>query len=200
MTKPSENLEIPLGKRTAQYRFFEMLPAILSYGTLLLMVVLSVISPVAASIFLFLVIISLLVKAVGIAIRTIQGSSIMLKAQEVNWHKRLESLQNPKKSYAEIKNLHKNEFQWKDYLNELKYISRHSTDFPKPSDIHNAIIIATYNESYDILQPTVQSVLDTTYSNDHIILVIAYEERGGADTEKTVKRLQEEYKDKFFAF
>ena len=97
MTKPSENLEIPLGKRTAQYRFFEMLPAILSYGTLLLMVVLSVISPVAASIFLFLVIISLLVKAVGIAIRTIQGSSIMLKAQEVNWHKRLESLQNPKK-------------------------------------------------------------------------------------------------------
>ena len=200
MTKPSENLEIPLGKRTAQYRFFEMLPAILSYGTLLLMVVLSVISPVAASIFLFLVIISLLVKAVGIAIRTIQGSSIMLKAQEVNWHKRLESLQNPKKSYAEIKNLHKNEFQWKDYLNELKYISRHSTDFPKPSDIYNAIIIATYNESYDILQPTVQSVLDTTYSNDHIILVIAYEERGGADTEKTVKRLQEEYKDKFFAF
>ena len=200
MTKPSENLEIPLGKRTAQYRFFEMLPAILSYGTLLLMVVLSVISPVAASIFLFLVIISLLVKAVGIAIRTIQGSSIMLKAQEVNWHKRLESLQNPKKSYAEIKNLHKNEFQCKDYLNELKYISRHSTDFPKPSDIYNAIIIATYNESYDILQPTVQSVLDTTYSNDHIILVIAYEERGGADTEKTVKRLQEEYKDKFFAF
>ena len=200
MTKPSENLEIPLGKRTAQYRFFEMLPAILSYGTLLLMVVLSVISPVAASIFLFLVIISLLVKAVGIAIRTIQGSSIMLKAQEVNWHKRLESLQNPKKSYAEIKNLHKNEFQWKDYLNELKYISRHSTDFPKPSDIYNAIIIATYNESYDILQPTVQSVLDTTYNNDHIILVIAYEERGGADTEKTVKRLQEEYKDKFFAF
>ena len=200
MTKPSENLEIPLGKRTAQYRFFEMLPAILSYGTLLLMVVLSVISPVAASIFLFLVIISLLVKAVGIAIRTIQGSSIMLKAQEVNWYKRLESLQNPKKSYAEIKNLHKNEFQWKDYLNELKYISRHSTDFPKPSDIYNAIIIATYNESYDILQPTVQSVLDTTYSNDRIILVIAYEERGGADTEKTVKRLQEEYKDKFFAF
>ena len=200
MTKPSENLEIPLGKRTAQYRFFEMLPAILSYGTLLLMVVLSVISPVAASIFLFLVIISLLVKAVGIAIRTIQGSSIMLKAQEVNWYKRLESLQNPKKSYAEIKNLHKNEFQWKDYVNELKYISKHPTDFPKPSDIYNAIIIPTYNESYDILQPTVQSVLDTTYSNDHIILVIAYEERGGADTEKTVKRLQEEYKDKFFAF
>ena len=200
MAKPSENLEIPLGKRTPQYRFFEMLPAILSYGTLLLMIVLSIISPVAASIFLFLIIISLLVKAVGIAIRTVQGSSIMRKAQEVNWHQRLQSLQNPAESYKEIKDLQKNEFQWKDYANELKYISKHSKDFPKPSEIYNAIIIATYNESYDILQPTVQSVLETTYDNDHIILVIAYEERGGADIEETVKRLQKEYEGKFFAF
>ena len=200
MAKPSENLEIPLGKRTAQYRFFEMLPAILSYGTLLLMIVLSIISPVAASIFLFLIIISLLVKAVGIAIRTVQGSSIMRKAQEVNWHQRLLSLQNPAESYKEIKDLQKNEFQWKNYVNELKYISNHSKDFPKPSEIYNAIIIATYNESYDILQPTVQSVLETTYDNDHIILVIAYEERGGADIEETVKRLQKEYEGKFFAF
>ncbi len=200
MAKPSENLEIPLGKRTAQYRFFEMLPAILSYGTLLLMIVLSIISPVAASIFLFLVIISLLVKAVGIAIRTVQGSSIMRKAQEVNWHQRLLSLQNPAESYKEIKDSQKNEFQWKNYVNELKYISNHPKDFPKPNEIYNAIIIATYNESYDILQPTVQSVLETTYDNDHIILVIAYEERGGADIEETVKRLQKEYEGKFFAF
>ena len=200
MAKPSENLEIPLGKRTAQYRFFEMLPAILSYGTLLLMIVLSIISPAAASIFLFLVIISLLVKAVGIAIRTVQGSSIMRKAQEVNWHQRLLSLQNPAESYKEIKDSQKNEFQWKNYVNELKYISNHPKDFPKPNEIYNAIIIATYNESYDILQPTVQSVLETTYDNDHIILVIAYEERGGADIEETVKRLQKEYEGKFFAF
>ncbi len=200
MSKPSQDLEIPLGKRTRQYRFFEMLPAILSYGTLFMMVVLSIISPMLATIFLFLVIISLLLKAIGIAIRTVQGSSLMHKAQKVNWHKRLESLEDPVRSYKQLKNEHEDSFRWKRYIADLKRISKNPQDYPKPSQVYNAIIIATYNESYEILQPTVQAVYDTTYDNDHIILIIAYEERGGADIERTVKRLQEEYKDKFFAF
>lgn len=200
MVKPSEDLEIPLGKRTKKYRFFEMLPAILSYGTLLMMVILSIFSPILASIFLFLIIISLLLKAVGIAIRTVQGSSLMHESQAVNWHQRLKSLEDPVKSYEEIKDKHKNQFQWKQYKEDLKHISENPENYPKPSQVYNAIIIATYNESYDILQPTIQSVLETTYSNDHIILTIAYEERGGEGIENTVKKLQQEYKDKFFAF
>lgn len=200
MPDSHHSIEIPLGKRTKKYRFFEMLPAILSYGALLLMVVLSVLSPTLATLYLFLIIISLLLKALGIAIRTVQGSSLMKKSQVVDWKQRLDSLQNPVKSYDALKGKHKDQFQWSQYIKDLENLATQPDDYPKPSQVYNAIIIATYNESYDILQPTVQSVLDTTYDKDHIILMIAYEERGGVDIEKTVKRIQSEYKDKFFAF
>ena len=45
------DIEIPLGKRTKKYRFLEMLPGLLSYGAIVLLVVLSILSPVLASIY-----------------------------------------------------------------------------------------------------------------------------------------------------
>ena len=49
------NLEIPLGKRTPMYRFFEMLPALLSYGAFILLFVLAFFSPLLAAIYLLLI-------------------------------------------------------------------------------------------------------------------------------------------------
>jgi hypothetical protein len=40
-----KNIEIPQGKRTKFYRFFEILPAFLSYGAIVLMIVLSYFFP-----------------------------------------------------------------------------------------------------------------------------------------------------------
>lgn len=62
-----QDLEIPLGKRSLMYRFFEMVPALLSYGAIILLIVLSIIDPLYAAIYLMLVIITTLVKAVGIS-------------------------------------------------------------------------------------------------------------------------------------
>ena len=40
-----EGNEVPLGKRDPRYRFFEMIPAVFSYGNLAAVVVLSLIHP-----------------------------------------------------------------------------------------------------------------------------------------------------------
>ena len=45
-------LEIPLGKRTKLYRFLEILPGVLSYIVVILLFVLSWISPVLGAIYL----------------------------------------------------------------------------------------------------------------------------------------------------
>jgi hypothetical protein len=50
-----------------------------------------------------------------------------------------------------------------------------------------------------VLQPTIQSLADTTYDKKNLIVVIAYEERGGEATEAVVRRLEKEYKDVFKA-
>ncbi|NQW58860.1 MAG: glycosyltransferase family 2 protein [Polynucleobacter sp.] len=66
--------------------------------------------------------------------------------------------------------------------------------------MYNAVIIATYNESYEILAPTLQAVLNTTYDKKRLIVVMAYEERGGEQIKKTTERLKQEFQNSFFAF
>ena len=199
--KTDLDLEIPLGKRTLSYRLFEMLPAVVSYGAFVVLILLSLINPTYAAIFILIIIVTLLVKSVGIAIHTIMGNKKLNAAQEINWHNRLNDLENPKISYQKMQNEKSNEFGIDHHIENLKIISgSNEGKFPLPSQVYNAVIIATYNESYDVLAPTVESVSKTTYDNKRIILTIAYEERGGDKIEQTVRKLQKKYSDRFYAF
>ena len=48
--------EIPQGKRTKKYRFFEILPGALSYSMIIMLFVLSFVSPALGSIYLLIII------------------------------------------------------------------------------------------------------------------------------------------------
>ena len=74
------DLEIPLGKRTRSYRFFERLPAILSYGAVVVLVVLSLVNPVLASAYLLVIILTTLVKVVGISYHMVRGRQVDRKS------------------------------------------------------------------------------------------------------------------------
>lgn len=189
------DIEIPLGKRTKIYRFFEMVPAFISYGAIILLVVLALIDPFFAAIYLLAVIITTLVKAVGIAYHTTTGRSNLDKAQKVDWRHRLEQLEDPQKHLGQSGN----GFRHSQHLANLETIAAHPDSYPKPSQLYNAVIVAAYNESLDVLQPTFQSIVDSTYDKDHMIVVLAYEERGGESIAKTAKRLKEIFGDKFHA-
>lgn len=194
------DLEIPLGKRTLKYRLFEMLPAFLSYGSIVLLFILSMLSPILAAVYLLAIIVTLLVKSVGIAYHTIKGRNNLESAQKVNWNSRLADLENPKQSY-ELRSTRKpTGFNSYAHVDNLRLITADPELFPKPSQIYNAVIIATYNESYDVLAPTIESVIQSTYDSKRIILAIAYEQRGGEKTKATVQRLKKEFGHYFFAF
>lgn len=199
MSRPVD-LEIPIGKRTKLYRFFEIVPATISYGMVLLLIVLSIINPVLAALYLLLIILTTLVKAAGVAVSTIRGHNRLMSAQRVDWNARLKSLEAPARSYGAIKNEHSSGFQFERHKEYLKTLAQHPSKYPRPSELFQAVIIAAYNEAYDVIQPTIESVKNTTYNNKQIILCLAYEERGGAEIDKTVRRLQREYRDTFYHF
>lgn len=192
-----EDLEIPLGKRTKFYRFFEMLPGMLSYLMIALPVLLSFISPLYGAIFIIIYIIIWFVKAIGTSYRTIQGYDTLKRAQKLDWKGRLADLEDPQQALDDGHY----KTSWRGHIHQHNLNQLATTVNPrKPSDIYNAVIIATYNESRDVLEPTINAVLDGDYDPKRIILTIAYEERGGAATEATVQALQKEYADKFSAF
>lgn len=194
------DLEIPLGKRKPLYRFFEMLPALISYGAILLLVVLSAVNPLLAAIYLMLVIITMIVKAIGIAIHTIAGRNRLEAAQRVDWHQRLIDLEAPEDALAGYKSHHQTTFGYKTHIDNLEHIAAQPEHYPKPSQLRQAIIIAAYNESLDVIEPTLESVATTRYDNDKMIILFAYEERGGKDIEDTAKYLEHKFKDKFGMF
>ena len=194
--------EIPLGKRTRKYRFFERVPAIVSYGAIIALVVLSIVSPVLAAAYLLVVILSMFIKIFGITYHMIVGRSRMDKVSVLNWSKRLADLEDPTASYDRLSSRRSlDEVGLSQHLENLRLMAAAEDGFfPKPSQVYNALIIPAYNEPYDVIEPALRSVIDTTYDKKRMIVVFAYEERGGKDIKETAERLKKEFGSHFYAF
>src|ERR1700740_3262989 len=140
------DIEIPLGKRTKAYRFLEMIPALFSYGAIFLLVVLSIFNPFIAAVYLLAIIITTVIKAVGIGYHTTTGRDNMDKAQRVDWHDRLAQLDNPALALQTGSTSESKGFQYDDHIANLEDIAANPGLYPKPSQVYNAVIIASYNE------------------------------------------------------
>lgn len=191
-----DELELPLGKRTRFYRFFERLPALLSYTTILLPVLLSLIDPLLGAIFVLVYIITWFVKAMAMSVRSIQGYRTLERAKKVDWERRLADLEDPVVTLRVWDTPREQEWKSEVHHHNLERLAA-TEDAKRPSEIYNAIIIATYNESREVLEPTIQAVLASNYDMKRAILVIAYEERGGEAIEATVKELERKYRKRF---
>jgi hypothetical protein len=111
--------------------------------------------------------------------------------------------------------LHK-ELDWQSMLNELQNGSIeegsirpdwHSSNVirlkehpraNRPNDLYQVALVAVYNESKEVVEPTIKSILASHYDSSKVILVIAYEERGGKRTEEVTQEIIAKYKNKFF--
>ena len=196
-----KGLEIPQGKRTPLYRFLEILPGFISYSAIILLFLLSWLNPVLGAIYLFTLISATLVKAIGVAYRTVQGARVIERAERVNWRKRVEDLANPHDAYERLVGTNNKSYHFTEHLMNLKMLATSmDLSYPKPSQIYHVVIMTAYNEGIEVLDPSIKAVEDTTFPNDHIIFVLSYEERGGEDIEKTAKALQKKYRHTFKTF
>lgn len=194
------NLEIPQGKRTPLYRFLEILPGLISYGAIILLFLLSWLHPVIGAVYLFTLISATLVKAIGVAYRTVQGNEVIKRATRIDWRGRIEDLETPHDSYERLVASSNNSYHYEEHINNLKMLTTMNEQYPKPSKIYHIVIMTAYNEGAEILDPSIKAVEDTTFPNDHIIFVLAYEERGGEGIAQTVESLAQKYHSTFKEF
>lgn len=195
-----KSLEIPLGKRTKQYRFFEILPGLLSYGAIILLIVLSFLNTVLASAYLLLIVLTALVRAVGIAYHTIKGNKELKRACAVNWHARLMELGDAEASYKKLKDKNYKEYEFSNHKENLLAIATNPKKYPKPDEIINAVIITAYTEPFDVIEPTIKALTKVTYDKKNLLIFFAYEERGGEAIEATAKKLKSLYGNQFMDF
>jgi cellulose synthase/poly-beta-1,6-N-acetylglucosamine synthase-like glycosyltransferase len=184
------DIEIPLNKdRHFTYRLFEILPGALSWFCLLLPVILSLINVTLAAFFILGYILIWTTRGFALSARTIQGYRLMRKHQKMDWFGMLHDLSVGRV----VSNDRKPDWHAANVAAFAK--KKNKLD---PEDILQAVFIATYKESREILKPTIDAVLDSNYDPKKIILVLAYEERGGERTALQAKELMSEYKNKFY--
>ncbi len=195
------NFEIPQGKRKPLYRFLEILPGLISYGAIILLFLLSWLDPVLGSIYLFIIIASTLVKAISVAYRTVQGYKVVKAAERVDWRGRMEDLSHPHDAFERLRDNDDNKsYHFSEHIENLKFMAAMPTEYPNPDKIYHAVIVAAYNEGFEILDPSIDAIDKNTFPSDHTIVLLAYEERGGEAMEKTAKMLREKYKNTFKDF
>jgi hypothetical protein len=185
------SLEIPQPEdRHFRYRLFEILPAAITFTILLMPIVLGKIAPKLTAYLLVAYLLLWFMRAIGLYVRSLQGWRIMKEHMGLAWQDMLVDLENLTPTV-------KNAPAW-----HARNLARVGRNIPNtrilPSNVYHAVIIAFWNEGREIVEPTVQSVLDTEFDHKKIILYLAYEQRGGEAVEKLAKDLVKKYGKRFY--
>lgn len=186
-----KHIEIPYEQdRRARYRFFEILPGALSWTLLALPLLLSIINVTLAVFFILAYILIYFTRAMAVNIRALAGYRTMRQHEKIDWNELLAEVEQ-----GAVSDEHAKRPKW--HHNNLARL-RAKSSIVKPSELYHAVIIATYNESRDVLEPTIQALIDSEYDKKKIIFVLAYEQRGGERVEKQSRELVAKYGGYFY--
>lgn len=184
------DLEIPFEKdRRGHYRFFEILPGTLSWTLLFMPLILSIINVTLAVFCILAYLLVFFVRSLAYSSRAIAGYRTMKHHLKLDWNGLAADIEAGKVVGPSIERP-----KW--HLKNLSMLDVRVRPV-KPSQLTHAVIIATVNESREVLEPTIQAVLDADYDTNKMILVIAYEGRAGEPAETRVKELIALYGPKF---
>ncbi|MGH7142009.1 MAG: glycosyltransferase [Candidatus Saccharimonadales bacterium] len=186
------DIEIPFSAdRHGHYRVFEVMPWALSMSVLLLLFLLSIVNVTLAAFFVMLYLLIYVTRALALAVRSVHGYGALKRHLKIDWFQILQELELGKVNNKNVYALAWHQHQVEEHGGDKLQI--------KPSSLLHAIIVATYNESREVLEPTIQSILASDFPiKKQVILIIAYEERGGSQVELQAKEIIETYKDRFF--
>ncbi len=180
-----QDIEIPFKEdRDWKYRIFEIMPGAFSWTLLFTPLMLSLINVTVASIFILVYLLIFFARAVGVNLRALQGYRTMQKHRKLPW-----KLLNDELISGDVD---PNGIRPEWHFDNVQRIKNGTHHF-RPEEVIHAVFIATYNETKEVLEPTIQSVIDSDFDMKKVILVLAYEERGGEKVEEQSEALMKEY-------
>lgn len=196
-------------------RLLELLPGLLTWFFLLGPIVFSFLIPVAVAYFIIAFDLIWLVKSLRLSSFLVIGYSKLHRRQQFDWQARMHDLEDipgaikarqaALNTFLSQRAANLKPWRWSRTDRRLRRLAQDQRAYVaqlkgldvgqvlKPSQLYNAVIIATYNESLKTLEPSVRAILEVNYPLKQLMLVIAYEERGGPETEANAKYLIKKY-------
>ena len=155
------------------YRFLEIMPGLVTWLTLILVVVLSFLTPFFMALFIIAFDIYWLIKTVYLSLHLRVAYNKLRTNSNVNWLERLDKLETINYKLETIKS-------WQD--------------------IYHVIFLPLYKEGYEVISASLEGLLKSNYPKSKIILVLCWEERGGDETRLVVEAIEKKYKNEFLEF
>src|SRR3989338_7853385 len=152
------------------YRALEIMPGFLAWATLLLVVVLSFLTPFFMAVFIIAFDVYWLIKTVYLSLHL-----------RVSYRKLRQNLK----------------INWLDKLNKLQVTSYKLQGLKSWQDIYHLIFLPIYKEDYSVVASTMEGLLKTNYPKSKMIVVVCWEARGGKETEEVVREVEKNYKNAF---
>ena len=143
-------------------RIFEILPGFLSWTTLIAVVLLSWQKPFWIAVFIILFDIYWLLKTIFLSMHLRATFSEMRKNLKIDW-------------LGELANLHETGHESHESEKSISEINDQISDY---SRIYHLVILPMYNEPYEVIRESMQSLANAAYPKDKFIVVLASEERG----------------------
>ncbi len=200
------------------YRALEIFPGLLTWTIILAPFYLSLQAPVALAYFIIAFDIYWLLKSVRMSTNLIIAYRRYKNNKTVDWEQRANNLNNLSAMLArkqeEFLGLQrpslwhrllpdaatKHRSELRDYIAELQILAQHEGQLLKPKDLYHMVIMPCYKVNPGVVQPSIEAVLNSHTSSKKVIFVLAYEERGGEESERNAEQIAVTYKDSFKAF
>ncbi len=154
------------------YRFLEILPGFLSLGTLLAIFLFSWLAPAEVAFFIIIFDLYWLLRILYLSFHQISSFRQMKKNMATDWIEKLDQL-----------SVVSNQLSVKSWR-----------------DIYHLVILPMYKESAEIVRGTLQSLIDSEYPKENLIVVLATEERAGEVAQKVAEIAEKEFGNRFFQF
>ncbi len=151
------------------WRFFEMLAGLLSFGTLILLIVFSFFLPSAVAVFVIVFDVLWLMRALSLSLHLIVSYRKVRKFLKIDWLEKLENI--------------------KEFKPELELTSWR--------DVWHLVILPMYKEPQEVIEETLGALAKSNYPHERLLVVVATEARGGEDTEMTAKNVTDKFKNDF---
>jgi hypothetical protein len=158
------------------FRFFEIFPGALAWTALISPFIFAYYIPLAVTIFIIIFDVYWLLRSVSYAWILVAGYRNMKRNLHTNWQgelKKLEDVSPEDKKKASI-------LDWQE--------------------IYHAIIVTNYKEEQAILESSIDSIVAAEYPKNHILVILATEERDAVNARIVAANLTKRYEGKFFRF
>lgn len=191
------------------YRLMEMVPGVATWATILAPIYLSFLSPVALAYFIIAFDIYWLLKSFRMSVALISSYLQYKQYMDVDWSERLVQLEHLDRAIAKTESEYRSALKranfgkqklYRHELMRLRELADHSNTLLEPDQVYHAIIMASYHESAETIEPSIDAVISSNYSMDKVIFILAYEQRGGQQDLEVVTAIANKYRSKFADF